>query len=302
MRKWLLVITLMVVSFFPAGVLAQTNTHFSTVTVEIMPDYDQATVLVMYNFTLAEDVALPASLELRIPAQASVFAIAVLDSSGALINATYESKLSGDWAILTLESDSRTIRVEYYEPYIKNTRSYEFVWPGDYAVDSLSISFQKPFDATNLKLTPDMGVGVAAQDGLTYYNADIGAFKLGQEFSLKFEYQKTTDTLSNTVQTNQVTAPLDEAQGRNTLSMYLPWILGISGGLLVVGGLVFGLLALRKQQKKSARDSRKRHAVSDSEKDDLPGNVYCAQCGKRAQTGDVFCRTCGSRMRREGQS
>jgi hypothetical protein len=305
MRKWFMLLTLLVVSLMPVGAQAQANARFSAVTVDVWPEYDQPSVLVIYHYSLAEDVTLPASLDLRIPAQANINAVAVLDdASGALITTNYQSKVSGDWATLSITADSRNIQVEYYDSYNKqgDTRSYAFIWPGNYAVDAFSVSFQKPVDSTDLKLNPDLGAGAVAEDGLTYYNSVVGALQVNQKYTLTVEYTKATDTLSKTAQIIKPSAPLDtNVQGRVSFSEYLPWILAGLGGLLVVGGLVFWFVNWRQTRKRTSRDSRKRHAVSASEKGDLPGNIYCHQCGKRAQPGDVFCRTCGSRMRRDGQ-
>ncbi|OGN74387.1 MAG: hypothetical protein A2X25_05725 [Chloroflexi bacterium GWB2_49_20] len=298
MRKWFLFITLMVVCLFPVGAQAQTSISFNAVAVDIWPEYDQPSVLVIDHYTLGADVTLPANLELRVPIQASVNAVAVSDDSGALITADYQRKVSGDWAILSVESTSQNIQVEYYDQYIQqgDIRQYDFVWPGNYPVDAFSVNFQQPVGATNLKLTPALGTGVVAADGLTYYNKTIGALPANQTFTLNIEYQKTTDTLSTSGQSVQPSAPLDaNVQGRVSFSEYLPWILGGLGGLLVVGGLVVGLIYWKREQKRSSNDSRKRHATIYK---DALGDAYCNQCGKRSQPGDVFCRTCGSRLRR----
>ena len=167
MRKWFLFITLMVVCLFPVGAQAQTSISFNAVAVDIWPEYDQPSVLVIDHYTLGADVTLPANLELRVPIQASVNAVAVSDDSGALITADYQRKVSGDWAILSVESTSQNIQVEYYDQYIQqgDIRQYDFVWPGNYPVDAFSVNFQQPVGATNLKLTPALGTGVVAADG-----------------------------------------------------------------------------------------------------------------------------------------
>lgn len=295
MRKWLLVLSLVVVSLFPVGAQAQNNINFSSVAVEIWPEFDQPSVLVIYHYNLGADVSLPATLDLRVPIQASVNAVAISDDTGVLISTNYERKITGDWAILTLTSTSRDIQVEYYDQYLRqgDTRQYDYVWPGNYPADAFSINFQQPMGATALKLTPELGAGVVASDGLTYYNAMIGALPVNQTFSLSIEYQKTTDTLSASGQSVQPSAPLGDP---TNLTEILPWILGGLGGLLVLGGLVVGLIYWRREQEKSPNNSRKRRVKTQSE---APGgDAYCNQCGKRSQPGDVFCRSCGSRLRR----
>ena len=295
MRKWLLFFTFVVVALFPVGAQAQNNISFSSVAVEIWPEFDQPSVLVIYHYNLGADVALPAIIDLRVPIQATVNAVALSDGSGSLITANYERKISGDWAILTLTSTSRDIQVEYYDQYIRqgDTRQYEYVWPGNYPVDAFSINFQQPVGSTALRLTPELGAGVVAADGLTYFNSTIGALPVNQTFSLTIEYQKTTDALSASGQSVQPSAPLADP---TNLTDILPWVLGGLGAILVLGGLVVGFVYWRRGQEKSPGNSRKRRATI--QKETPGGDAYCNQCGKRSQPGDVFCRSCGSRLRR----
>jgi hypothetical protein len=300
MRKWFLVLTLMAICLAPVGVRAQANIRFSTVLVDIQPDYDKPSVLVIYHYTLAIDVALPASLELRIPVQAknSINAVAVADSSGNLVLESYTTRESGDWTIISLQSTSRNIRVEYYDAYLKDadTRSYNYVWSGNYPVDAFSVSFLQPLDSTAMTFVPDLGDGTVDANGLTYYLSAIGALKVDKNYSLHFDYKKTTDRLSASVQTVQPTGPVGSTFV-SILAKNLNLILGVLVILLVVALLV-GIIFWRKDRKRSSGDSRKRH-ISTAKRGNLPGDVYCNQCGKRAQPGDVFCRTCGTRIRRE---
>jgi hypothetical protein len=295
MRKWLLFLTLVVVALFPVGTQAQTDINFNSVAVEIWPEFDQPSVLVIYHYNLGADVTLPANLTLRVPIQATINAVAVNDGTGTLISTNYERTISGDWAVLTLTSTSRDIQVEYYDQFTRqgDIRQYEFVWPGNYAVDAFSVNFQQPTGSNALKLTPELGAGVVASDGLTYYNSLIGALPVNQTFSLSVEYTKTTDTLSASGQSVQPSAPLADP---TNLTDILPWVLGGLGAILVVGGLVVGLVYWRREKEKTPGNSRKRRASSLKE---TPGDdAYCNQCGKRAQPGDVFCRSCGSRLLR----
>jgi hypothetical protein len=265
------------------------------VLVDIWPEFDQPSVLVIYHYTLGADVTLPVTLDLRVPIQASVNAVAISDSSGTLITANYERKVSGDWAVLTMTTTSRKVQVEYYDQYIRqgDTRQYEYVWPGNYPVDALSINFQHPVGATALKMTPELGAGIVAADGMTYYSSLIGALPANQTYSLSIEYQKTTDTLSASGQSVQPSAPLADP---TNLTGILPWVLGGLGGLLVLVGLMVGFVYWRREQGRTSGKSRKRHAAT--QKETPGGDAYCNQCGKRAQPGDVFCRSCGSRLRR----
>jgi hypothetical protein len=158
------------------------------------------------------------------------------------------------------------------------------------------VSFLQPLDSTAMTFVPDLGAGTVDANGLTYYLSAIGALKVDQNYSLHFDYKKTTDRLSASVQTVQPTGPVGSTFV-SILAKNLNLILGVLVILLVVALLV-GIIFWRKDRKRSSGDSRKRH-ISTAKRGNLPGDVYCNQCGKRAQPGDVFCRTCGTRIRRE---
>jgi hypothetical protein len=231
MRKWLLLFTLMAVCLFPVGVQAQSNIRFSSIVVDIQPDLDKPSVLVIYHYILASDVSLPASLELRIPIQAkdSINAVAVADSSGTLVLESYTTTVSGDWTVISMQSTSRNITVEYYDAYIKkgDTRSYTYTF---------SVSFIQPLDATDLKLVPDLGAATVDANGLAYYNSAVGALAVNQGYTLSIEYKKTTDRLSASLQAVQPTGPVTSSF-IGKLANNMPLILGILGGLLVVAAL-----------------------------------------------------------------
>ncbi|MFN2216194.1 MAG: zinc ribbon domain-containing protein [Anaerolineales bacterium] len=296
MRKLFLIIVILFLGFIPVSVRAQTDIHFSSVNVQIWPDYDQPNVLVIYHYVLADDVSLPATVDLLVPIQASVNAVATSDASGGLLTADYSRTVDGDWAVLTTTTDSQNIQVEYYDNYLLEgqTHLYSYTYKGSYAVDMFIATVQQPVNATNLTFSPDLGDITTATDGMTYYSSQITSLAADQTYSLSIQYDKADDILSASQLSVQPSAPLDNSG--KTWTDYLPWIVGILGGLLVIGGLIFGLYSRNKVGERSPSSLRKRHKASN----EVVGDSYCPQCGKRSQPGDVFCRTCGSRLRRSG--
>jgi len=296
MRRFFFIILIFFLGLLPVGVKAQTDLHFSSVNVQIWPDYDQPSVLVIYHYILADDITLPATLDLRVPITASINAVATSDGSGGLLTANYDRKVDGDWAVLTMTTDSRNIQVEYYDDYQLDGQihRYEYSWNGSYPVDMFIATVQQPVNSTNLKFNPSLEDATTASDGMTYYSSSIGSLGINESYSLAIQYDKADNTLSASQQSVQPSAPLDgNVDGKVNLSDNLPLILG---GLLVVGGLIFGLYSRNKMNGSASSSDRKRHKASEGAMID----AYCPQCGKRSQPGDVFCRTCGSRLRRSG--
>jgi hypothetical protein len=299
MRKLfsVLVVLMALWGSFPAQ--AQSEIRLSSVSVEIWPEYDQPSVLVIYHISLSPETTLPATLALRLPAQAEVFAVAIADPASGLLLAPYDRTVQGSWATLTITANSQDVQVEYYEDLDKNGTARHFVyeWAGDYAVDAFTVTFQQPVSATDLVTDPALTNSSVGQDGFVYLRSTAQSLVAGQPFTLTADYQKATDTLSTTGLPVQPTQPLNASTpGRVTMSGVLPWVLAVIGGALIVVGIVGGLYFMKSGPRRSSA-SRKRHAQPQQTSD--TGVVYCYQCGKRAQPGDGFCRTCGMRLKKE---
>ena len=299
MPKWFLVLALVVMFFAPVAARAQGEASLASVSVEIWPEYDKPAVLIIEHITLAAATELPVTLAIRVPAQAEVNAVAINDSRGGLVYAPYERQVQGQWAVLTLKSNSSNVQIEYYDPLIKDgaRRHVVYVWPGDYAADTLLLRFQQPVGATNFVITPvPTGTSVGTDD-LTYASLNAGPLAAGETFTLSADYQKETDNLSISGRVVEPVEPLgSDTSGRLSLTRLLPWILGGLLAILAIGGVVAGLWYW---QSKRGGDpaSRQRHAKRLDAAKDTHGVIHCHQCGRRAQPGDQFCRACGTRLR-----
>jgi hypothetical protein len=114
----------------------------------------------------------------------------------------------------------------------------------------------------------------------------------GEQLPIRVSYTKTSDRLTVSDQPLETGEVDENTQGRVSLNNYLPYILGGLGILLILGGGLYFW-----QTGKGRPSPRKRHRSRDEESDGE--DVYCHQCGNRAQAGDRFCRVCGTRLRIE---
>lgn len=293
-----------------SGFFAQEPIILENVFINVWPEYDQPSVLVMYNITLSSDVKLPATLAIRIPARAGQpHAVATKDMNG-LYNLQYQTTPAGEWTKITFTTSMPEFRIEYYDPSLNRQgvqRSFQYQWAGDYQVNNLVIQVQQPLKATNLVLTPNMGSGVTGEDGLTYFSLLAGPYESGKLFELQMTYQKADDSLSTTDSFQQVQPSIrvdDQTQGRVTLNELIPWLLGGLGILLIGTGSWWYWQSGRQKETTPNRNRHKRRLIEEPQIQAQPGStvkkqegVYCHQCGRRAAVGDVFCRTCGTKLR-----
>ncbi len=299
----ILLIALAIISIRP--VVAQNEIKLSAVEVDLWPEYDQPTLLVIYRITLPSNVSLPVDLTFRLPASAgepSAVAVKQMTTTGeaALFSIPYQYRIENQWGLVTFNATMPEIQLEYYDPGLTKdgaTRHFEYHWPGDYSVDNLVIQVQQPIGATNMQISPASGSAVTGNDGLIYYNKQVGAISAGQTFSLKISYEKASDELSITSLKVQPSSPVTTVTpGQNPLIAYLPWVLGGLGLVLLIGGAVWYWQAGKRKEPAPAR--RRRVAI-EPESAAEEGYIYCHQCGKRALPGDRFCRMCGTKLRTE---
>lgn len=266
--------------------------------IQVWPEYDQPSVLVIYDFRLAPGASLPVSLKLRIPKDGNIFAVAQETSDG-LMNVLYEPPVTeGDYDVLTLVvNDLSTHRIEFYAPYQRNgnSRQYSLLWPGDYAVKTMTVMVQKPTGAESLTTEPVLSE-LPGGDGFIYARGAFASLPAGEPFTLSLQYEKEGDALSVNSQPPTLPGLEQPAAGVFSLTQALPWLAGGLGLALIVGGLVWYWQSGRSQRP-GRGVSRKRHAQRSDSADEQ--QVYCSQCGKRAEGADRFCRACGARLRRD---
>lgn len=296
MRKFFLIVVVGLLMVFPALASAQGSVTLSSVNVQLWPEYDQPSMLVLVDFELPATTLFPVKLTFHIPADANLVAVASYSKEGSLINAMYEGPTkSGSLQAFTVTLNDPQARFEYYQPITFNghERAYSYLWNGDYAIDAFGIRVLEPADTTALTTTPKLGPAVV-ESGLTYHESSAVKLKNGEEFKLELKYTKTTDALVSSPQGVQPAAPVDEnTPGRVSLNKSLPYIIGGVGIVMIVGGLVYYWQSGRSSTKKPRRRVR---APQENEEDG--GEAYCPQCGTRAKSNDRFCRVCGARIRR----
>ncbi len=297
MRWWRLLVAILGAMSLTISAQAQNTLSFSSLRVQLLPEYDQRSMLVIYDFDLPGDTQLPVGVTIRFPKDANLIAVASLSSNNSLIDADYLGpSASGDWQSITVQAQTKTTyHVEYYQPLSiqGQLRQFTYLWPGDYAVDDFTITIRIPIDTTNITTQPIL---TSSQDstGTSFLTSDIGALTAGQEFPLQLNYTQTSDTLDVNQSRLQPSEPLgSNTLGRVMISNYIPYILGLVGLLLILGGAIY---LWQSRHTADALVGRRRHATAQAE-DASPDAVYCHQCGTRAERGDRFCRVCGSRLR-----
>lgn len=303
------ILLLIVAGWFSATVAeAQSNAVIESLEVALWPDYDRRAILVIYRVQLASDTTLPAHVQLPIPAAVGdPYATAWMAEEGSLLVADYTSEVQGAWNIVTLTSGSLVAQLEFYMEYelSGDKRNIVFDWPEGFAVKSLSYEVQKPGAVEDLQVSPSPEDSFTGNDGLLYYQADLGEVSEDQTVRIELSYSNPSNQLTIDESITPEPLPLNrsvEAEGGTPdVSQLLPWFLGGLGVcLVIVSGVLYFQSRRQPQRLKRRPRTRKRVKAYDegSEAGVDPSTIYCHQCGTKASVSDRYCRHCGVPLRR----
>lgn len=299
MRRSILILMLGMMLAFPISASAQNDAALSTVTVQLWPEYDQPSMLVIVDFQTAAGTALPVTLDFRIPADANLIAVASDAGGGQFLDHPYEAPVTeGEYQVFSMVIDQNTpYRFEYYQPLTFNgdERIFSYLWDNGYAVESFTYLFLEPLDVTSISLDPNF-TSQDVSNGLNYYNGSPVKLEAGEQYTLNLSYEKTSTTLVSQAQSVQIAEPVNEdTPGRVSLANSLPYIVGGLGVIMIIGGLMYYF----QWGRRSAGSPKARRRHSSASVEETGAESYCPQCGTRTKSGDRFCRTCGTRLRHE---
>jgi hypothetical protein len=298
MRTRIVLLALAVLFCLPAAAQAQNSVQLEAVIVQLWPEFDRPSMLVIYDLRVSAETRLPTEVTVRIPAGAELLAVA-RDEAGTLVNWPHNvGEVQGDWQPITFTvSDLASYWVEFYDPLDLDgvSRAYRYLWPGDYPVGSFVVHLQQPVGASNVQGSPPLGRSSLGPYELLYHSIEPVSLNAGQVFELQVSYEKSSDALSAAGLPVQ---PGGDLGGMSTPTLpmenVLPWALGLLGAFLIVGGIIY----FWQSGRAGSSSPRKRHRPARADRQAASAQIYCHECGKRAQPGDRFCRTCGTRLRR----
>jgi hypothetical protein len=258
--------------------------------IEIWPDYDKPSVLVLLTGALPEDTRLPASVTLPLPETARLNAVARIDSRDGNMKDDMLSSTEPP-GLLTFTTPDLGFRVEYYFPYIVsgNQRSFVFTWLAAATVNDLQLRVQRPTSAGSLNTKPATANVGRSGDGFDYHTFPARTVSAGQSFSLQVDYKMNTAQLSAaslpSPSTNLQSPAIPATPGSG-----FNWALAAvgAGGLLIIVALIWQIVSRRSP-------SGIREPV-DSGIEKQSRAQFCRNCGEPTDAGDKFCSGCGSEL------
>lgn len=295
----------------PHLLLAQTPaTTLEQLDIDVWPDYDDPSILVIMSGTLPPDAQLPATVTLPIPDGASINAVARVSSDNRLMSdISYDESDPGQ---LTLTTPDPRFRVEYYAPYEAdgNDRRFTFDWRAGMTVLELIMSVQQPVLASDLTLIPAAASVSTRQDGLQYHDLPPQSIPEGESFTLQGAYTLVrpglTVDLLETQQPGQIdpAPPTSPSASSDSAGAAFNWpvLLAAMGAVLAIGALAWFALRDRRSSRRvtKPRPVRRPKAKPASKATAAPATgkaKFCHECGQEASPGDRFCSNCGAALK-----
>ena len=287
-------ILLVIFIWMPASICFAQNpvSVIDSLDIEIWPDYDRASVLVLLTGTLPGDTRFPASVTLPLPEVAQLNAVARIDNKDGNMKDDIFSSTDSPGKLTFITSDVR-FRVEYYLPYTinKSQRSFDYTWLAVIPVNNLQLRVQRPTSASTLNTEPAAANIVRSGDGFDYHIFPARAVSAGEPFPLHVDYKMTTAQLSATSLPRQNTSIQTSAIPATSRTGYgIDWALAaiVAGGLIFIVALIWQITSRR-----AAPNIRK---PIDSRVERQSQAKFCRNCGEPIDEGDRFCSGCGSEL------
>ncbi|MEJ2286135.1 MAG: zinc ribbon domain-containing protein [Desulfobacterales bacterium] len=263
-----------------------------TLDIELWPDYDRPSVLVLLTGTLPVDTRLPASVTLPIPQGAQINAVARIDSQDNSMKDDIFSSADPPGKLTFVTPDLR-FRVEYYLPYTvdDNRREFDYTWLADIRVNNLHLRVQRPISASDLSIEPATANVARSEDGFDYHTFPPRTVAAGQPFSLHVEYLSNSAQLSVANLLPPDTGkqpPSATATPRNDDGINWALVAVVAGGLLIFGAVIWQVAARR------AADSSRKPVASGVK---TPSRAkFCRECGEPLDKDDRYCGGCGLKL------
>jgi hypothetical protein len=266
--------------------------YIDSLDIDIWPDYDRASVLVLLTGTLPGDTRFPVSVTLPLPKAAQLNAVARIDSKDGNMKDDIVSSTDPP-GMLTFSTPDSRFRVEYYFPYTVNSnqRSFGYTWLAPITVNNFQLRVQRPTWASSLNTDPASANIVRGAGGFDYHIFPARAVPAGQPFSLQVDYKMTVAQLSATSLQSQNTGIQTPTKSSTPgTGSGINWALAaiVTGGLIIIVALVWQIASRR-----SSPNIRK---PTDSGVERQSLAKFCRKCGEPIDEGDIYCRGCGSEL------
>lgn len=293
---FLLAFGLFLIALTSQPIAAQTPDRIGSLSISVWPEYDDPSVLVIYDGEFANKEGFPREVAFLVPANAKVNATAYGNSNGEFFNTDpWKTVDAGNgWTRVLFTLPQSIFHVEYYYSPLQGSpdKKMDYVFNAANPADSVRLEIQEPLKATNFKTEPVAATQTSRGHDFKYHVFQFSNVAAGQNLKVQVSYTKSdpNPSVANiSVPANSL--PSDSALNSSATSsnnLILPVGIGAGGVALAV----LGFLAWRLRSESGDAPRRR-----ERNKKSRGAAAYCHECGNALRTQDVFCSKCGTRRK-----
>ena len=286
---------LFLVAIAPQPIAAETPDRIATLTISVWPEYDDPSVLVIYDGEFANKDTFPKQVAFLVPSNARINATAYGNGSGDFFNTDpWKTADAGNgWTRVLFTLPQPLFHVEYYYSPLQGTpdKKMEFVFNSAILTDKVQLEIQEPLKATNFKTDPAAASQSSRGHDFKYHVFTFANVAQGQNLKVQVSYTKTDPNPSvANISVPANTLPSDSSLGTSAPTSNLILPIGIAAGGVALA--VLGFLAWRTRREND--DEPRRRGRS---KKGQGAAAFCHECGNGLRAQDVFCSRCGTRRK-----
>jgi hypothetical protein len=268
--------------------------------ISIWPEYDQPTVLVMLDGTLADDTNLPREVSVLIPSSASLLVTTFENQDGTLA-AEQQSKSAnqGDgYSRVTYTLKTPKYHVEYYDNLLRGSpdKVMDFAFKAVALIDQVTVEIQQPLKASNFSVnlpSPSM----RDDNGFKLYSSPFANVAGGQTLTAQVKYTKTDPNPSVVPAVAPASVP-STTPAATAPSMWSNVFLIVALVLLaLVAVLGFIILQQRARRPVSVMAGSRSGSRKQARRQAAARRAFCTECGSALGPEDDFCPKCGAPRR-----
>ncbi len=276
------------------SVHAESPDRIANLSISVWPEYDDPSVLVIYDGEFADKTGFPRLVAFLVPSGARINATAYTDSKGDYLNTDpWKTEDAGNGlmrVIFTLPAPG--FQVEYYYNPLQGApnKTMDFVYTSAHTVDQVQLRVQEPLKSSDFKTNPAAALQTAGGHDFKYHVFQFTNLAIGQKLQVQISYTKTDPNPSIA----NITAPQPAPPGETATSwsLILPVALGATG--LALGTLGFFAWRARRSEEEAETTPRPRRR---KKRTPVGAAAFCHECGNALRSDDLFCSKCGTRRK-----
>lgn len=300
-----------------------------TMSVSVMPEYDEPRVLVMYEGEFASTATFPKIVKFRVPKGAEVAQVCARPPSGEHQCQLYETTTEGDYTVISYTLPIPTWSIEYYYNPLQGSpdKSMNYGFSTVYPIEKLTVHAQQPLKATNFEIKPAPAAVSTDNEGFKVSQYNYDKLVQDQKISLDIKYTKSDPNPSVKKQTTQQGGASSSGGGTDSSTYFM--IVGAVGGMLLLFGGYWiysrrqrvpvtrpalagaghsgrvrptarsaGNSGAAPPNRTSSARSRAGAGTATVETGGVRAKAaFCSSCGAEVEPIDRFCGVCGTKVK-----